>query len=235
MSTDEEEEYRDEREEEYRDEQEEEYRDEREDEYLWDDERREDDLYDLFQLHTSNQAQFMSLDQGNPHFLECPVCGELLHTSQVSHHIMYQHSSFFLSMNVFMNPRITLEDLQSIVQQTNTLQTVQRLMMDEEPSYEDLLSLCDQIGYCKPGIQDPDEVAPIVEKEVLVEEQRCCICLEDLREAESIRKIKQCQHLFCSACIVKWFEENRTCPLCNLHVCNSLARIGSVGGLEDVD
>jgi hypothetical protein len=90
---------------------------------------------------------------------------------------------------------------------------------DYTPSYEDLLSLCEQIGYHKSGIKNIDIDVPYVDQEdrehLVNEEDTCRICLECLNLTEKLRKTKKCNHIFCSPCIEKWLEENKSCPLCN--------------------
>ena len=45
--------------------------------------------------------------------------------------------------------------------------------------------------------------------------ESCAICLESSKE---MREIKKCRHVYCSACISKWFSEHSTCPVCRADV-----------------
>ncbi|KAI3947139.1 hypothetical protein MKX01_011750 [Papaver californicum] len=41
----------------------------------------------------------------------------------------------------------------------------------------------------------------------------CIICLEDFIDKEEVIMMR-CEHRFHSACLLRWFEENSSCPLC---------------------
>ncbi|PWA74421.1 cation/H+ exchanger, Cation/H+ exchanger, CPA1 family [Artemisia annua] len=41
----------------------------------------------------------------------------------------------------------------------------------------------------------------------------CVICLDEFKEKEPVVVIS-CQHLFHAYCIMKWFSENQSCPIC---------------------
>ncbi len=49
------------------------------------------------------------------------------------------------------------------------------------------------------------------------ETERCCICLNDFAEDESIRRLP-CLHIFHKDCIDEWLRRNHKCPLCNMSV-----------------
>ncbi|CAM0910412.1 unnamed protein product [Alopecurus aequalis] len=42
----------------------------------------------------------------------------------------------------------------------------------------------------------------------------CAVCLEDVRDGESVRQLPPCRHLFHVDCIDLWLHTHRTCPLC---------------------
>ncbi|KAG8637022.1 NEP1-interacting protein 1 isoform X1 [Manihot esculenta] len=51
--------------------------------------------------------------------------------------------------------------------------------------------------------------------------QFCCsICLQDLKDGESVRKIPYCGHLFHMDCLDKWLARNGSCPMCRNCVFN---------------
>jgi hypothetical protein len=237
------------------------------------------DIYSIHQVNEQNRSLFGSNLTGtnfglgygqasysniNSEILSCPICGEWLHIVEVNDHVMNQHTSFYVTMNILLNRNITVDNVQQMINniysnehQVNTsaniiartYDTLQSLMFLEnteyEPSYEDLLNLCDHIGYHKPGIKDIDAVTTVVEEEercrLLKEEETCRICLECFTLEDEIRKINSCNHVFGSDCIKTWFSENKTCPLCNL----SVTEIGpepepqqvpiTTNNLEDVD
>lgn len=46
-----------------------------------------------------------------------------------------------------------------------------------------------------------------------VEDDTCCICLENLKLDDSYRRL-ECDHQFHDVCIVRWLNIRKTCPLC---------------------
>ena len=42
----------------------------------------------------------------------------------------------------------------------------------------------------------------------------CAVCLEDVRDGETVRQLPPCRHLFHVDCIDLWLHTHRTCPLC---------------------
>ena len=87
-------------------------------------------------------------------------------------------------------------------------------------TYEALLSICEEIGDHPTGVKDIDEVAPLMDKNEMVLEGTCPICLDVLadivqeRPVRQLRQIHVCKHVFCSPCLEQWFEAKRWCPLC---------------------
>lgn len=84
----------------------------------------------------------------------------------------------------------------------------------DEMSYEELLELCETIGDHKEGIKNIDDVSVVVEKDTLIEIEKCPVCLEEFKDIEVCRKINVCGHVYCSECIQKWFSESKRCPVC---------------------
>lgn len=87
-------------------------------------------------------------------------------------------------------------------------------------TYEQLIALCDEIGYHKLGIKNIDSVAPAIVriKKGNLHDDNCPICLEDMHRALYMRSIKGCGHEFCGECIEKWLTDNKTCPICKLQL-----------------
>jgi hypothetical protein len=202
------------------------------------------DLRDLYNIHRTNESAY-DMISSNPQILnsegtdmlKCPICDEWHHISDVSGHMMNQHSGLYISLIVLMNPSINIHNVSDVISNYYALRnnmyqdrlraysTIQNLMFqedDETPSYEDLLDLCNHIGYHKPGIENIDAVSSILTKEEQAtdtkEDDTCRICLESLRGQQDLRKIKKCSHIFCGECIQTWLTENKTCPLCNVDV-----------------
>ncbi|KAH0688810.1 hypothetical protein KY289_016168 [Solanum tuberosum] len=48
----------------------------------------------------------------------------------------------------------------------------------------------------------------------------CCICLREFEQDDTcgVTILNACSHRFHSACIIPWFDENKTCPICRTHV-----------------
>lgn len=46
------------------------------------------------------------------------------------------------------------------------------------------------------------------------EEQTCAVCLCDFTEAEEVRVLPECLHLFHVACVDTWLNSHSSCPLC---------------------
>ena len=42
----------------------------------------------------------------------------------------------------------------------------------------------------------------------------CNVCFEDVKEGERVRCLLECNHIFHSVCIEKWFHEKTVCPTC---------------------
>lgn len=149
--------------------------------------------------------------------MECPVCNELVPEEQFLLHAMMQHPQFFAVWASFSLPTLT-PHIDAFLNNQDTHE--HWLMEDEEEAatYEDLLQLCEQIGYHKVGVKNIDEVAPIV-KEPQPSEWVCAICLEHECSCEGyLRRLRVCEHVFCGVCIENWFKENKTCPVCKQYV-----------------
>lgn len=171
--------------------------------------------------------------------------------AEFASHLVYEHSRFFVSYTGTMYQNSTAEDIMNVMSlvrppssysditrmnienrtgsNSNMRELIQRLIFNEDededgdnaPSYEELLRLCEYIGYHKQGIHNVDKVSTkylVAEDETINQDDTCIICIEPLYTKESIRKINKCSHKFCSDCIETWFEENKVCPLCKTDV-----------------
>jgi hypothetical protein len=91
------------------------------------------------------------------------------------------------------------------------------ILSDENEDYENLLALCDYIGYHKLGIEDMTSISTITDKNLINNEDICPICIDSLKESEDdIYTLNKCNHSYCKECIVKWCSENKTCPMCKI-------------------
>ncbi|CAA0833652.1 E3 ubiquitin-protein ligase ATL6 [Striga hermonthica] len=49
-------------------------------------------------------------------------------------------------------------------------------------------------------------------------ETSCAICLQDVKDGESVRLLPNCGHLFHPHCIDKWLTRQGNCPMCRKNV-----------------
>jgi len=90
---------------------------------------------------------------------------------------------------------------------------------DENMSYEQLLDLEEKIGKVNPGL-NPEIVKnlPVINyQSTTTEKQMCLVCREEYKTNDPV-KILSCTHIYHKGCIDKWFEDHKTCPVCNLRI-----------------
>jgi|Laugresbdmm110sd_1035091.scaffolds.fasta_scaffold18604_3 hypothetical protein len=87
----------------------------------------------------------------------------------------------------------------------------------ESLEYEALLNICETIGDHAVGVENIDEVAPLMDKNEY--EGSCPICLELLADCDHARQIAHCKHIFCGTCLAQWLAVKKWCPLCKTEVC----------------
>uniref|UniRef100_A0A914HAJ8 RING-type domain-containing protein n=1 Tax=Globodera rostochiensis TaxID=31243 RepID=A0A914HAJ8_GLORO len=46
----------------------------------------------------------------------------------------------------------------------------------------------------------------------------CAICLDEIDGDEMVRQLPACQHIFHTNCILAWFKQHITCPICRAKV-----------------
>lgn len=88
----------------------------------------------------------------------------------------------------------------------------------DEMTYEELLELGDQIGHVSRGLKKEDiaklQTRVLAESdEVIVEKDKCAICLEKHKVKTEIR-VLPCSHIFHRACIDKALTMKNQCPIC---------------------
>lgn len=152
--------------------------------------------------------------------MHCPVCEEDIPADEFMLHAMIQHPQFFVVWATFSMPTLA-PNYQLLV---NTIE--EDYDEFDNMNYEELLELCNTIGYHKVGIENVDSVAPICSESDVQHDWQCPICLEYKNETPEVRKLVSCGHRFCSCCIERWFAENKCCPVCKKYALPSL---------EDVD
>lgn len=129
----------------------------------------------------------------------CPFCEAHVPAPQFQQHLHTDHIDTFIALMSTMFPESSVTEIVRVFVTQE----------EEEDTYEDLLELCDTIGYHKVGIENIEEVAPIKDS---LEHEMCPICISE--ELTTKRQIVTCGHVFCDECLSKWFKENRWCPLC---------------------
>lgn len=88
----------------------------------------------------------------------------------------------------------------------------------DELDYEALLLLDEDVK--KRGVSSSSRRRYLTEHYSTIEfiGKQCDICMEKI--SKSTRKIISlpCKHFYHSDCILKWFEQNRTCPVCRYEI-----------------
>ena len=192
--------------------------------------------------------------------MECPTCNAIVNPDGFMVHVIHTHPEFFAAMTgIFAPPPIqlltvhTLErDLDIIVGNMNRTLAINDFDDDydyeynnyaynEYNEYEELLNLCDNLGYHIVGVKDINAVAPLeeyiertnnhIEKEQSEQNNvqqpafDCPICMDS---KQHLRRPICCKQPVCSDCAEKWFAENKRCLLCNRDVTDALAAMQNV-------
>ncbi|CAN4105838.1 unnamed protein product [Withania somnifera] len=53
------------------------------------------------------------------------------------------------------------------------------------------------------------------------EDTQCTVCLAEYREEDTIRILPSCGHYFHATCIDIWFQQQSTCPVCRISLCDT--------------
>ncbi|KAI3983383.1 hypothetical protein MKX01_013450 [Papaver californicum] len=90
-------------------------------------------------------------------------------------------------------------------------------------SYEELLALGERIGNVSTGLSEDLilkclTMTVITNAEIIPEEQRCVICLDEYRNEEEICRLKNCGHDYHVGCIQRWLSMKSACPICKAPV-----------------
>lgn len=179
----------------------------------------------------NNQVNYNSdTDQD---YIRCPVCNQEFDIYELFTHLFLAHEEFLAVWSSLTFPSLETDNTDSlntffrtlgisndILNTQNTNNTVPYIDGFDLLSYEQLTTLCDEIGYHKIGITNIDSVAPAtIKMKKKFDEDRCPICLEDMHKALYMRIIKTCGHEYCGECIENWLKEHKTCPICKLELC----------------
>ena len=147
----------------------------------------------------------------------CPVCNNLI-TGSYSMHLLEYHRDVLVMASMFLQETDVEEYYNSLLNfTTNTL--IDNMNIDNM-NYEELLELCNNIGYYKPlnDITEIEKTFILKNKNDFINdtESKCVICLEKFENntIEEIVETVKCKHLFCKPCFVNWMKDNKRCPIC---------------------
>lgn len=82
---------------------------------------------------------------------------------------------------------------------------------DNESNYRYYELISNLIGKVKVSLSNPEVYIEKIKANV---DDRCPICQDTIIQDQAV-ETKLCNHKYCKCCILKWFEENVRCPICN--------------------
>lgn len=104
----------------------------------------------------------------------------------------------------------------------NSLQALSSsLILEDNPSYEDLLWLSNILGQVRPNTTTQaavEEAIPVTiwsdDTKTQVNHEQCLVCLDEFALKQPVRILK-CQHVFHRECVDRWLcEAHNSCPVC---------------------
>jgi hypothetical protein len=167
----------------------------------------------------------------------CPVCHEEMEIAEFATHIAALHADFLTIWAAMMLPFAQPESIAEWVAEQATGAPSWEDDLGVEPSdlsYEELLAICESIGYHQPGVENIDQVAPCTTIHTV--QDTCPICLESMEDTR-MRKITTCGHHFCADCLETWLSISKVCPVCKQDVTASpqMASISSSSSSTDAE
>jgi hypothetical protein len=159
--------------------------------------------------------------------ITCPICDVEHHLLDFYQHLLDEHPEMYLTMISMTMPNTPAEDV--LAQMMHQLQhpidyEFEMFEYEEDDNtYENLLDLCDTIGYHYIGVPS-ERLDQVTTKGGAGVVERCPICLE--QPSGSTRRLNTCGHAYCSECIEVWFQQHKTCPVCKndvLDVCSNVS------------
>ncbi|GAN07969.1 hypothetical protein MAM1_0184c07474 [Mucor ambiguus] len=92
------------------------------------------------------------------------------------------------------------------------------LVLEDNPSYEDLLWLTNMLGPARPNTTTQaavDEAIPVTQwSNEDIKDEQCLVCLDEFAFKQPVRVLK-CHHVFHRECVDRWLcEAHNSCPVC---------------------
>lgn len=108
-----------------------------------------------------------------------------------------------------------------VVNSSQAFQALSSSIIEENPSYEDLLWLSNMLGTVRPSTTTQaavDEAIPVIdwsdETKHQFKDDSCLVCLDEFALKQSVRVLK-CHHVFHRECVDRWLcEAHNSCPVC---------------------
>ena len=146
--------------------------------------------------------------------IHCPLCSNELMFQDYFTHLSEEHPLTYQIWLYFSSP-----------ESLNITGNIGDMMDVDQMSYDELLNLCDTVGYHTKGLTEEQKERVIEPCDVSeLSSGRCTICLTAFVDTGSedtldIVKLRSCPpadnaHAFCKACIYEWLSNHKTCPVC---------------------
>ena len=152
----------------------------------------------------------------------CHLCNRATEEEFYIDHMSVYHPTTLFVMYAMNLPPGRMDYVNSFPFYLNEAEQAEQAEQEEEEDdgeYESLLSLCNEIGDHKIGIDDITRVSTIVDKKSISMHDTCPICLEAFIEKDAeVYMLNSCNHTYCEECITTWCLENRICPVCKSDV-----------------
>ena len=149
----------------------------------------------------------------------CHLCNRATEEEFYIDHMSVHHPTTLFVMYAMNLPPGRMDYVNSFPFYLNEAAEAEQGEEDDDGEYESLLSLCNEIGDHKIGIDDITRVSTIVDKKSISMHDMCPICLEAFIEKDAeVYMLNTCNHTYCEECITTWCLENRICPVCKSDV-----------------
>lgn len=163
------------------------------------------DMYNSSAASASASAS-MIVDSYGGSSIHCPLCSNQLLFQDYFTHLYEEHPLTYQIWLYFTAPSSTPAHMPYDIDQM---------------SYDELLELCNTVGYHKVGLTNDQKDLATEPIETLPTTSICCtICLstfsadQEIESEKELVKIRLCSHTFCKECIYEWLNNHKTCPVC---------------------